>query len=383
MDRFNLVICSYETFRQDAQFFTKKQWNYCILDEGHLIKNPKTKLTQAVKSLNSKRRLILSGTPVQNDSLELWCLMDWLMPGYLGTEKGFNKQFNKPILQSRKSSNSQKQCEEEEMVAAGEVALSQLHKKVLPFILRRKKSDVLKDLPEKIISDRYVELSEIQSALYERILSESNQAQPLGLTNLNMLRRLCTHPSLILTKGTALWNEMNEQFPGFDDDLSFSPKLALLKELLEESELQNLKTGNKIIIFAQYLGTLDLIESKILKIYFPELQYTRLDGAKTISQKQKAITDFQENPTIQIILISTRAGGLGINLNRANIAIFMESDWNPSVDAQAMDRAHRIGAKRSLLVYRLLVIGTLEEKIMKYLCFFFFWFKRVFFSWSF
>lgn len=157
----NLVVASYDIVRNDIDFFSSIRWNYCILDEGHIIKNGKTKISRAIKQLKSSHRLILSGTPIQNNVLELWSLFDFLMPGFLGSEKQFNTRFGRPILLARDPKGSPKDQE------AGALAMEALHRQALPFLLRRLKEDVLQDLPPKITQDYYCELSPIQEQLYE------------------------------------------------------------------------------------------------------------------------------------------------------------------------------------------------------------------------
>ena len=201
---YDVVITSYEVVRNDITSLQPLDWHYCILDEGHVIKNAKTKLTKAVKLIRAQHRLILSGTPIQNNVLELWSLFDFLMPGFLGSEHSFNERFSKPILSNRdgKSKNGE----------AAALALEALHKQVLPFLLRRLKEDVLNDLPPKIIQDYYCELSELQKNLYDEF-SESNTAKSVTgaveggsgqggeqkhiFQSLQYLRKLCNHPALV------------------------------------------------------------------------------------------------------------------------------------------------------------------------------------------
>jgi TATA-binding protein-associated factor len=202
---YDAVITSYDIARNDVESLGKVDWHYCILDEGHIIKNGKTKLTKAVKSLKSIHRLILSGTPIQNNVLELWSLFDFLMPGFLGSEKAFNERFGKPIAASRDAKSSSKEQE------AGAAALEALHKQVLPFLLRRLKEDVLDDLPPKIIQDYYVELSPLQKQLYDdfsssqigdaakgEVKSSSSDSKPQHVFQaLQYLRKLVNHPLLV------------------------------------------------------------------------------------------------------------------------------------------------------------------------------------------
>ena len=158
-NQFNAVVASYEVVRNDIDFFNKYTWNYCVLDEGHVIRNTKTKVSQSIRSLKARHRLMLTGTPIQNSVVELWSLFDFLMPGFLGTDKEFNTVYGRPIINSRDP-----RCKNPE---AGLLALQNLHRQCLPFMLRRVKSDVLKDLPPKIIQDFYCELSPLQKRLYE------------------------------------------------------------------------------------------------------------------------------------------------------------------------------------------------------------------------
>lgn len=185
----NLVVASYEIVRKDIDFFTSIKWNYCILDEGHVIKNGKTKSSKAIKQLSANHRLILSGTPIQNNVLELWSLFDFLMPGFLGTEKQFTARFSRPILASRDPKSSAKEQE------AGAIAMESLHRQVLPFLLRRMKEDVLDDLPPKITQDYYCELSPLQEQLYEDF-SRSQAHQSLQVTYYFIFARLY-YPSLL------------------------------------------------------------------------------------------------------------------------------------------------------------------------------------------
>ena len=259
----DVVIASYESIRSDIAELSRINWLYCVLDEGHIIKNTKTKLSAAVKRLQAQHRLLLSGTPIQNNVLELWSLFDFLMPGFLGNERVFNDRFSKPILADRDGKATQKERETGEwysravrddtddvlMLAA--VALEALHKQVLPFLLRRLKEDVLNDLPPKIIQDYYCDLSPIQRALYDEF-SKSQAAEEAGAAvstqagpgqghvfqSLQYLRKLCNHPALVLGGGGSgggekgRWDEVVKKVGGNVPplkDLSHAPKLEALK----------------------------------------------------------------------------------------------------------------------------------------------------------
>ncbi|KAF5386822.1 hypothetical protein D9615_001620 [Tricholomella constricta] len=391
---YDIVITSYEVVRNDISNLEDTHWLYCILDEGHVIKNAKTKLTKAVKCIHAQHRLILSGTPIQNNVLELWSLFDFLMPGFLGTESSFNDRFGKPILSNRdgKAKSSE----------AAALALEALHKQVLPFLLRRLKEDVLHDLPPKIIQDYYCELSDLQKYLYDdfskskaHISAETavqggqpGQQQHV-FQSLQYLRKLCNHPALVLNKDTEAVNVALTHVGGGIDDLSdiqHAPKLQALRQLLTDcgiggasgtitesgkSELIDTVddsggtfSQHRVLIFCQMKQMLDIIETDLFKKYMPSVTYMRLDGGTESSKRHAVVQTFNSDPSIDCLLLTTHVGGLGLTLTGADTVIFVEHDWNPMKDLQAMDRAHRIGQKKVVNVYRLITKGTLEEKIM-------------------
>ncbi|XP_065898514.1 TATA-binding protein-associated factor 172-like isoform X2 [Dysidea avara] len=392
----SLVIASYDIVRNDIDFFSKINWNYCILDEGHVIKNSKTKITKAVKLLRANHRLILSGTPVQNSVLELWSLFDFLLPGFLGTQKQFNERFGKPILLSRYSKSSSKEQE------AGVLAMETLHKQVLPFVLRRLKEDVLDDLPPKIIQDYYCNLSPLQVELYEDfsksqakkevdniLMVEEDQPQSKVTSQqthvfqaLQYLRKVCNHPLLVLNQKHPLYTRITDNIdPDSLTDIEHAAKMVALKQLLHEcgigvgheSSGEGDLTGSsaaaavgqhRVLVFCQLKSMLDLIEVHLFKAQMPTVTYLRLDGSLPLNQRFKTVTRFNNDPSIDVLLLTTQVGGLGLNLTGADTVIFFEHDWNPMKDLQAMDRAHRIGQKKVVNVYRLVTRGTLEEKIM-------------------
>ncbi|RWS05521.1 TATA-binding protein-associated factor 172-like protein [Dinothrombium tinctorium] len=390
---YNLVIASYDIVRNDIDFFSSIVWNYCILDEGHIIKNGKTKLAKAIKSLTSNHRVILTGTPIQNNVLELWSLFDFLMPGFLGTERQFMARYSKPIFQSRDAKSSSKEQE------AGVLAMESLHRQVLPFILRRMKEDVLKDLPPKIIQDYYCDLSPLQSRLYEDFskshvrqtlessLSKSSEnsdnSSSIMTTHifqaLQYLRKVCNHPKLVLTpqhpEYTNVISFLKAQNSSLSD-INHAAKLCALKQLLLDCGIGCQTAGNVInesepvvnqhraLIFCQLKGMLDILENDLFKNNMPSVTYLRLDGSIPPSSRHSVVHRFNNDPSIDVLLLTTQVGGLGLNLTGADTVIFVEHDWNPMKDLQAMDRAHRIGQKKVVNVYRLITTGTLEEKIM-------------------
>lgn len=388
----NLVVASYDVVRNDIDFFRNIKFNYCILDEGHVIKNGKTKLSKAIKQLSANYRIILSGTPIQNNVLELWSLFDFLMPGFLGTERQFAARYGKPILASRDAKSSSREQE------AGVLAMEALHRQVLPFLLRRMKEDVLQDLPPKIIQDYYCNLSPLQVQLYEDFAKsrakvnvddafstaaqEDEDKPKLKATGhvfqaLQYLRKLCNHPALVLTPQHPEHKRISEQLTSQNSslrDIQHAPKLSALKQLLLDCGLgssgssdvstEAVVAQHRVLIFCQLKSMLDMVEHDLLKPQLPTVTYLRLDGSVPAGLRHSIVSRFNNDPSIDVLLLTTHVGGLGLNLTGADTVVFVEHDWNPMRDLQAMDRAHRIGQKRVVNVYRLITRGTLEEKIM-------------------
>uniref|UniRef100_A0AAZ3QKV7 BTAF1 RNA polymerase II, B-TFIID transcription factor-associated n=1 Tax=Oncorhynchus tshawytscha TaxID=74940 RepID=A0AAZ3QKV7_ONCTS len=387
----NLVVASYDVVRNDIDFFRNIKFNYCILDEGHVIKNGKTKLSKAIKQLAANFRVILSGTPIQNNVLELWSLFDFLMPGFLGTERQFAARYGKPILASRDAKSSSREQE------AGVLAMEALHRQVLPFLLRRMKKDVLQDLPPKIIQDYYCNLSPLQVQLYEDFAKSrakvsvedtistasihEEEKPKLKATGhvfqaLQYLRKLCNHPGLVLLPQHPEYKRITDQLAAQHSslrDIQHSPKLSALKQLLLDCGLgssgsaegtEAVVAPHRVLIFCQLKSMLDIVEHDLLKPQLPAITYLRLDGSVPTGLRHSIVSRFNNDPSIDVLLLTTHVGGLGLNLTGADTVVFVEHDWNPMRDLQAMDRAHRIGQKRVVNVYRLITRGTLEEKIM-------------------
>ena len=384
LEKADVVITSYEICRNDNEVFTPINWNYCVLDEGHLIKNPKAKNTIAVKKILSNHRLILSGTPIQNNVLELWSLFDFLMPGFLGTEKVFHDRFAKPIAASRNAKSSSKEQE------AGALAIESLHKQVLPFLLRRLKEEVLNDLPPKILQNYYCDLSDLQKRLFEDFFKRERKTveASLGTSDkdakqhifqaLQYMRKLCNSPALVVKEGHKDYNAIQKQLAGSRSslkDVAHAPKLTALRDLLVDcgigvpEEPGNISASNYVsqhraLIFCQMKEMLDMVQTEVLGKLLPSVQFLRLDGSVEATKRQNIVNQFNTDPSYDCLLLTTSVGGLGLNLTGADTVIFVEHDWNPQKDIQAMDRAHRIGQKKVVNVYRLITRGTLEEKIM-------------------
>ncbi|KAJ9131681.1 TATA-binding protein-associated factor MOT1 [Pleurostoma richardsiae] len=380
----DIVITSYDVCRNDIDIIEKHSWNYVVLDEGHLIKNPKAKISMAVKRLASNHRLILTGTPIQNNVLELWSLFDFLMPGFLGAEKVFLDRFAKPIAASRFGKASSKEQE------AGALAIEALHKQVLPFLLRRLKEEVLNDLPPKILQNYYCDLSDLQKKLFEdfgkreskKLVEEAGrddkEAKQHIFQALQYMRKLCNSPALVMKPGHRMYEDtqriLAKQGTSLEDPVH-APKLTALKDLLVDCGIgvegmdsndplyQPIKP-HRALIFCQMKEMLDMVQNTVLKSMLPSVSYLRLDGSVEANKRQDIVNKFNGDPSYDVLLLTTSVGGLGLNLTGADTVIFVEHDWNPQKDLQAMDRAHRIGQKKVVNVYRLITRGTLEEKIL-------------------
>lgn len=384
LDKTDIVITSYDVCRNDCEVLEQYNWNYVVLDEGHLIKNPKAKISMAVKKLVSNHRLILTGTPIQNNVLELWSLFDFLMPGFLGAEKVFLDRFAKPISNSRYSKASSKEQE------AGALAIEALHKQVLPFLLRRLKEEVLDDLPPKILQNYYCDMSDLQLKLFEDFTKregrkiteeagrEDKDAKQHIFQALQYMRKLCNSPALVLKPGHRSYEDTQKflmrQGTSLEDP-AHAPKLTALRDLLvdcgigvegqESSDpLYTPIKPHRALVFCQMKEMLDMVQNTVLKSMLPSVSYLRLDGSVEASKRQDIVNKFNSDPSYDVLLLTTSVGGLGLNLTGADTVIFVEHDWNPQKDLQAMDRAHRIGQKKVVNVYRLVTRGTLEEKIL-------------------
>ncbi|VDL18687.1 unnamed protein product [Hymenolepis diminuta] len=402
LERCNLLITTYEVVRADVEFFQQTFWEYIILDEGHIIRNTKSKISSAVKKLKARHRLILTGTPIQNRVNDLWSLFDFLMPGFLApSETAFNSRFGRPILLTRDPKATP------QLQRAGQKALDDLHRITMPFILRRMKEDVLQDLPPKVIQDYSCTMTPLQAKLYETFTStpEGQEALNLALNksivdsegvtsakgsrggfgSIKYLLAVCNHPCLVLTPKHPLYEWAVEQYSSSLDGLNdyrLSGKLIALKQLLldcgfgdnrsgsasEDGETEDqgdLLRQHRALIFFQTKKMLNLVE-RLLNTEFKSMSHLRLDGSVPISSRQKLVNSFNSDPSIDALLLTTSVGGLGLNLTGADTVIFVEHDWNPCRDLQAMDRAHRIGQRKTVSVFRLVTTsgGSIEERIM-------------------
>lgn len=333
----NVIITSYALLRRDLALLSDLNLDYSILDEAQAIKNPTSATAQAAKELGAKHRLALTGTPIENRLSEIWSIFDFVSPGLLGSLQKFEENYARPIDQG-----DSKQA-------------ARLRAAIHPFILRRTKLEVAKDLPEKLEFNKIVDMAPEQRAIYLQVLREV-RAQVMGevervgvaksqlhiLAGLTKLRQAACDPRLL-----GLPKELGPEDSG---------KLTALRELVEEVEAG----GHKVLIFSQFVSMLKLMATVLDQ---DKIRYEYLDGSTT--DRPTRIDRFQEDPTVSAFLISLKAGGSGLNLTAADTVIHFDPWWNPAVEEQATDRAHRIGQKKVVSVYRLVAAGTIEEKILQ------------------
>lgn len=331
-EKFDLIITSYGLVRLDEVLFKSFKFNYVILDESQAIKNPTSATTISVNNLNTSFRLILTGTPIENSTSDLWSQMTFANPGLLGNYKYFKDYYQNPIEKEGDILRAKK-----------------LYSIVKPFILRRDKKQVAIDLPEKVESIRYCTMTAEQEKMYEetksffrnKIMDDKNSDDNnnlLFLQGLIKLRQLANHPLMV-----------DENFE------SESGKMNDILHLMQEG-IQN---GRKILIFSQFVKHLTILKNKINEL---NIDYCYLDGSSTDRQKQ--VETFQNNPNIKLFLISLKAGGVGLNLTAADCVFILDPWWNPAVEAQAIDRAHRIGQTNTVFTYKFITQSTVEEKIL-------------------
>ncbi|XP_014666472.1 PREDICTED: DNA excision repair protein ERCC-6-like [Priapulus caudatus] len=354
-----VLITSYAGVVQHQKMLVKYDWHYVILDEGHKIRNPDAQATLAVKQFRTPHRLILSGSPVQNNLKELWSLFDFVFPGKLGTLPVFMQQFSVPITQGGYSNAT---CVQ---VTTAYRCACALRDTISPYLLRRMKADVRDtlSLPDKNDQVLFCRLTEEQKGAYREYLSSDQCQMILGgnykiFVGLITLRKICNHPD-IATGGPRVFDDAQEE--ALPDDLKYgfyrrSGKMIVVESLLELWKRQ----GHRVLLFSQSTQMLDILETFVRSRGY---EYVRMDGKTTISTRQPLIARFNADPSIFVFLLTTKVGGLGVNLIGANRVIIYDPDWNPSTDTQARERAWRIGQTRNVTIYRLLTAGTIEEKI--------------------
>jgi non-specific serine/threonine protein kinase len=333
--KYPLILTTYGHLRRDVVFLKEIMWNYIILDESQNIKNPQSETSKAVRLLESNHKLALTGTPVENNTMDLWSQFAFINPGLLGDQNFFKESFMRPI---EKEGNVQ--------VAAS------LKRLIFPFILRRTKEDVAKELPPKVESVIYSPMSEEQEKMYDKwrlsyhdsIMEEIeskgiNKSKFRVLEGLTKLRQISCHPQLVDNKY-----------------IDTSGKYDALMEMVEEIVSEN----HKVLIFSQFVQMLQIIRRQFDTDTIP---YSYLDGST--KNREIPVREFQEDENVQIFLISLKAGGIGLNLTAADYVIHYDPWWNPAVEMQATDRAYRIGQTRKVFAYKLISKDSVEEKIVK------------------
>lgn len=332
----DIVVTSYALIRRDAERYRKLEFDTVILDEAQHIKNRQTQNAQAVKAIRSRHRLVLTGTPLENSVLDLWSIFDFLMPGYLGTARDFHERYEVPIVKEKSAA-----------------AQTRLARRLRPFLLRRLKREVAPDLPAKLEQVAYCELTPTQRAVYQQFLEATRQEvlaasgpqhlarnRMLVLTALLRLRQVCCDLRLL---------PLEQKTP------PPSGKFDLFRELLE----QVLDGGHRVLVFSQFVAMLQLLKAHLEA---EGIDYCYLDGATT--DRARVVERFQTQRDVPVFLISLKAGGVGLNLTGADTVIHFDPWWNPAVEDQATDRAHRLGQQQVVTSYKLITRETVEEKIL-------------------
>lgn len=329
-EKYDVLLTTYGTLKNDEKAYENLSFDYCIIDEAQNIKNPTAQATLSVKNIKSRCNIALTGTPIENNLMELWSIFDFVMPGYLFTKERFRERF---ILD--------------------ESNLSELKSLITPFILRRLKEDVLSELPEKLEKKYLVEMKGKQKQLYsfyvkaiKNQLNENKSSEKSGRDKINLfayltkLREICLDPSLVVPDYTG-----------------GSSKLTVVKEIVKDAS----ESGKKILLFSQFTSVLQKIEEDFKK---EDISYLYLDGGTSAKDRVERVKKFNEYSNIKVFLISLKAGGVGLNLTSASVVIHFDPWWNPAVEDQATDRAHRFGQENKVEVIKLVAKDTIEEKIV-------------------
>ena len=331
----NVYITSYGLLREDLDIYKEMNFKVMIIDEAQNIKNPTAMLTKAVKSINSEVKLALTGTPIENSILELWSIFDYMMPGFLANKTKFSEKYKIG----------------EDFDDDTNMTLSKLRSQVKPFILRRKKNEVLKDLPDKLENNIYIDLSDEEKKIYAALVKETKEEMEelvsAGfsknkmqiLTLLTRLRQVCIDPKII-----------------FDNYNKTSSKIEHLIDVVKEA----VSNGHKILLFTSFRTALNIVKDNLTK---EGITSYVIDGSVSSKKRQELVDKFNTDDT-NIFLIMLKSGGTGLNLTSADIVIHLDLWWNPQAENQATDRAHRIGQKNTVEVIKLITKGTIEEKIL-------------------
>ena len=357
----DIIVTSYALIRRDAERYREMEFDTVVLDEAQHIKNRQTQNAQAVKAIKARHRIVLTGTPLENSVLDLWSIFDFLMPGYLGTAKDFRERYELPIAKEKNAS-----------------AQTRLARRLRPFMLRRLKKEVASDLPAKLEQVSFCELSPDQRSVYQQVIEASRKevleavgaqgvakSRMVVLTALLRLRQVCC--DLRLLKLEKQSDGVMKSGSDAEIDQAIQPsatpslpspssgKLDLFGELLEEV----IDGGHRLLVFSQFVGMLTLLKEKLTA---EGIEFCYLDGSTT--DRAGVVERFQTNAAIPVFLISLKAGGVGLNLTGADTVVHFDPWWNPAVEDQATDRAHRIGQTKVVTSYKLITRDTVEEKIL-------------------
>ncbi|NXP47100.1 ERCC6 protein, partial [Heliornis fulica] len=354
-----ILITSYSYVRLMQDDIISYDWHYVILDEGHKIRNPNAAVTLACKQFRTPHRIILSGSPIQNNLKELWSLFDFVFPGKLGTLPVFMEQFSVPITMGGYS------CASSVQVTTAYKCACVLRDTINPYLLRRMKADVKMNisLPDKNEQVLFCRLTDEQRQVYQNFINSKEVYQILNgdmqiFPGLVALRKICNHPDLF-SGGPKILKGVPDDELEEGDNLGYwkrSGKMIVVESLLKIWH----KQGHRVLFFTQSRQMLQILE---IFVRSRNYSYLRMDGTTAIASRQLLVTKYNEDKSIFIFLLTTRVGGIGVNLTGADRVIIYDPDWNPSTDTQARERAWRIGQKKHVTVYRLLTAGTIEEKI--------------------
>ena len=337
IDNYDLIITSYDLLKRDIELYKKKdyQFRFMIADEAQYLKNSNTQNAKSMKQIKADTKYALTGTPIENSLAELWSIFDFIMPGYLFTYRKFKNMYETPIVRD-----------------GDKKVLEKLKMLIEPFVLRRNKKEVLKELPDKTVTVLSNEMGEEQRSIYLSYLLQAKQelAEQIDLNGyenthmqilaaLTRLRQICCHPSLFI-----------------DGYQAGSSKLEQCIEIIEEAT----NGGHKILLFSGYTSMFEFTEKELEK---RNIKYFKLTGSTKVDERIKLVDEFNENPDIKVFLISLKAGGTGLNLTGADMVIHYDPWWNISTENQATDRAYRIGQKNNVQVYKLITKNSIEEKI--------------------
>jgi SNF2 family DNA or RNA helicase len=338
LSQFNVIITTYGTLRSDIKLLLELNFDYAVLDESQAIKNPSSKVTKAACLLQARHRLCMSGTPLQNNTFDIFAQMNFLNPGMLGSLEFFRQEFAVPIDKFGEQDRKE-----------------HLRKLLYPFILRRTKEQVAKDLPEKTETILFCEMEDEQRKVYEAYRNDYRdkimgtietqgiqRSQLTILQGLMKLRQICDSPAIL--------NE-TDKYPNHSIKLD-----ELAREITENIG------DHKALIFSQFLGMLALIRERLKEL---DVKYEYFDGSTSAIERERAIQSFQNDDSCRVFLISLKAGGVGLNLTAADYVYIVDPWWNPAVEQQAIDRTHRIGQTKNIFAYRMICKDTIEDKILQ------------------